>query len=92
MAFDSTKFAVMSGHQNSDVPRMWGYKTADTQATINTAGYFNSVADLVNVGDLIYAYTDTGGTPTPVNFWVNANDGTTVDVANGDALTVTDSD
>lgn len=92
MAFDRTKFARSSAHANADVPVMWNYKTTDTLATVNTAGYFNSVAKEVNVGDLIYAFTDTGGTPTPAHFFVNANSGTVVDVADGNALTLTDTD
>jgi len=92
MAFDRTKFARSSAHANANVPVTWNYITADTQATLNTAAYFNSVANEVNVGDLIYAVTDTGGTLTPCHLFVNANSGGVVDVANGDALTLTDSD
>lgn len=92
MTFDGTKFAMTSSHANSNVPRTFAYKSTDTQATINTSGYFNTVARELHVGDYIYAFTDTGGTPTPVHLWVISNDGTTVDVANGDALTVTNSD
>lgn len=92
MAFDRTKFARSSAHANADVPVTWNYKTDDTVADVNTAGYFNAVAKEVNVGDLIYAYCDFDGTPAPAHFFVNANSGTVVDVANGDALTLTDSD
>lgn len=92
MAFTAANFAMTSSHQNSNVPRTFAYKTADTQATVNNSGYFNSVSAEVNVGDYIYAFTDTGGTPTPVHFWVISNAAGVVDVANGDALTVTNSD
>jgi hypothetical protein len=74
---------------NYEGPKLWGYvNTADAQADVNTAGYFNLAANDLEVGDLIYARLSDG------NFWfpVNANNGTTVDVANGDALTATDSD
>lgn len=92
MSFTRASFARSSGHANSDVPTTWNYKTNDTVADVNTAGYFNDVAGEVSVGDLIYAYCDADGTPAPAHFFVASNDGTTVDVANGDALTVTDSD
>lgn len=80
------------GPSNSDAPTFWTYSTTDTQATINTAGYFNAAAADLTVGDVILVFTDTGGTPQPGFFWVNANDGTTVDVADGLMLGTTDTD
>lgn len=92
MAFNADNFALSSSHANSDVPKTWNYKTNDTVADVNTAGYFNDKVNELNVGDLIYAYCDADGTPAPAHFFVASNDGTTVDVADGNALTVTDSD
>ena len=80
------------GPSNSDFPTLWTYKTADTQATINTAGYFNGASDDLTVGDLIYAYTDTGGTPAGFLFAVNANASGVVDVTDGLAIGTTDTD
>jgi cell wall-associated NlpC family hydrolase len=59
---------------------------------VNTAGYFNSVAALLKVGDLIFCYTSTGGTPAMSIVYVNANSGTVVDVTDGLTVTATDSD
>ena len=85
MAFDRTKLALTSASMNSTVgPRRWSYKTGDdAQATINTAGYFNDAADLLTVGDLIDAIDSAGSVDV---YYVNANDGSTVDVDNGTAL------
>jgi hypothetical protein len=80
------------GPSNSDVPTLWTYKTADTAATINTAGYFNAAAADLTVGDFILVYADTGGTPQGYIFSVNANSGTVVDVTDGLAIGTTDSD
>lgn len=75
-------------------PSVWSYATADTLATVNTSGYFNSVASLLKVGDLILGLTGagSGGTLAQALFTVVSNDGTTVDVADGTAITQTDSD
>lgn len=80
MAFDKTNFGRASCHQNSNLPAEWVYTTTDTAATVDTAGYFNDMADFLNVGDLIKANIDTDGTPGYKEFFVSANDGTTVDV------------
>jgi hypothetical protein len=92
MSYTHPNLAQASAHGNSDFPRIWTYKTIDDAAAINTAGYFNEAAADLKVGDLIYAYTDTDGTPPGYFFAVNANDGTTVDVTNGLAIGTTDSD
>lgn len=92
MAFNRDNFARVSSHANSNVPHMWAYKTDDAVAAVNTAGYFNEVSDIVGVGDKIYAYCAASGTPAPADFFVASNASGVVDVANGDALTVTDSD
>ncbi len=34
---------------------LWHYKTADAKETVSTSGYFNDVANIFNVGDLIVA-------------------------------------
>lgn len=91
-AFTRSTFARSSSHANPSAPVTWNYRTADAVADVNTAGYFNEVAGEVRVGDLIYALCGFGGTLAPAHFYVASNDGTTVDVANGDALTTTDSD
>lgn len=90
MPFDKANWA--NGHNAANAPCIHTYKTPDTQATVNTAGYFNAVAAEVRVGDLIYAYVDTGGTPAGILFAINANSGTVVDVTDGLAIGTTDTD
>lgn len=92
MAYTHPNLAQASAHANSGFPRIWTYKTNDTIADINTAGYFNAAAADLEVGDLIYAFTDADGTPEGCFFVVNANSGTVVDVTNGLSLGTTDSD
>lgn len=90
MAFNKANFK--NNGNATAAPTIHTYKTTDTAATMDTSGYFNSLASEVRVGDLIYAVTDTGGTITPGFFFVASNDGTTVDVANITAITLTNSD
>lgn len=93
MAFDRTKLGLTHASLNSNHARQWAYYTADATATVDSAGYFNSAADLLNVGDEIYAITSVGGTTAYGNYYVSANDGTTVDVNDAvSRVTSTDTD
>lgn len=44
------------GPQHSNAPTFWSYKDTDSALTaIDASGYFNDAADILQVGDLIYA-------------------------------------
>lgn len=91
MAYSSTGLNAAGGQSKAgNAPQLWTYSSADAIATVNTAGYFNSAASLLKVGDLIYVY-DTANVLGHL-VYVNANNGTTVDVTDGLAVTSTDSD
>lgn len=92
MAFSATGWATIGASKRGNAPSVYSYSTADTIADLNTAGYFNDLASVLSVGDLIYCFTSTGGTPAAHLVWVNSNNGTTVDVTNGQVITATDSD
>ena len=89
MAYTASSLCCIGGGSGQ---RLWYYSTADTIADVNTAGYFNSAANMLNVNDVVLAITSTGGTPVVSHTYVNANDGSTVDVVNGVAITATDGD
>jgi len=91
MAFSRDNFGPIGNvSKRGNAPVMWGYKSADLIATVNTSGYFDSVADLVTVGDMIYCY-DTA-TPTASLVIVLSNASGVVDVSDGQAITVADAD
>lgn len=93
MAYSSTGLNAAGGQSKAgNAPQMWTYTTTDAIADVNTAGYFNSAASLLKVGDIIFCHTSTGGTAAMSIVWVNANNGTTVDVTDGLTVTATDSD
>ena len=62
MAFTPATFLPLSGMANSDAPRHYTYATADSKATAVASGYFDDIADTLNVNDLIWAVGVTGGT------------------------------
>jgi len=71
---------------------LWYYSSADTIADANTAGYFNDAANILNLNDIIMTITSTGGTPVLTHSYVNANNGSVVDIINGVVITNTDGD
>jgi N-acetylmuramic acid 6-phosphate (MurNAc-6-P) etherase len=89
MAFTPASLTRLAGASGVS---LWHYSTADTLADLNTAGYFNSASNMLNINDVIIAVTETGGTPVVSHTYVNANASGVVDVVNGVAITNTDSD
>lgn len=82
MAFNRSNLALKDASGNSSVgPRFWSYTTADVTAVVDTAGYFNGAADILSIGDVIYAITDSGGTASYDSYFVNANASGVVDVS-----------
>jgi hypothetical protein len=89
MAFTPASLTRLAGASGVS---LWHYSTADTIADVNTVGYFNAAANMLNVNDVIITVTSTGGTPAVTHTYVNANSGTVVDVVDGVAITATDTD
>jgi hypothetical protein len=92
MAYSATGFSTIGASKAGNSPSMYAYSTSDAIGDVNTAGYFNALASLLRVGDVIFCFTSTGGTPAMSIVWVNANSGTVVDVVDGLTVTATDSD
>jgi hypothetical protein len=97
MAFDRTGLYLATpstppGH------RVWTYATLDTSATVDTAGYFNSAAKELAIGDTILVKVVTGAIRTPTGItaqqwlFVNANASGVVDTSDGTAIAATDTD
>jgi hypothetical protein len=91
MAFAMTGLTAIGQSKRGNAPGLFLYKTADTQATVNTVGYFNSIASLLTVGDVIFVYDTT--TPSLVITYVNAVSAAgVVDIADGTTISATDTD
>mgnify|MGYP003632273160 FL=1 len=69
---------------------LWMYRTADAIATINSAGYFNDAAAMLNIRDLIIVQ-DTN-VPSTNFVTVLTNTGSVVDVSDGTVVVETDGD
>mgnify|MGYP001194667449 FL=1 len=91
MAYAQLGLQPIGGQSKAgNAPQMWSYKSADTIATVNTSGYFNTASDSLKVGDLIYVYDSN--TPTASLVVVLSNASGVVDVSDGTAITVADAD
>ena len=91
MAFARAGWNPIGGmSKRGSAPQMWSYTSTDAIATVNTAGYFNSVAVEVKVGDLIYVHDSS--TPTASLVVVLSNASSVVDVSDGTAISVADAD
>jgi hypothetical protein len=90
MAYSATGLVTVAAAKAGNAPSMYLYKTADTQATVNTSGYFNSLASMLSVGDIIFVYDTT--TPSLVLTYVLSNASGVVDIADGTTVSATDTD
>jgi hypothetical protein len=73
---------------------MWSYTTDEAAADVDTSGYFNSVASLLRVGDLIYRVTLSSGSVSTAGWHVvmSISAAGVVNVSDTTALTVTNTD
>ncbi len=93
MAFSATGFGTIGGQSKSgNAPAIYSYSSADAQSVIRASGYFNSVASVLKVGDIIFCYSATGGTPVMSTAYVNSNSAGVVDITDGVTVTATDTD
>ena len=61
MALDASKL-MRVGPQNSNAPTIWTYSTSDALTAVDAAGYFNGVADRLQIGDwILVSSTSTYG-------------------------------
>ena len=89
MAYQSKGLSVLA-YANGFT--LWHYTTLDAAVDVDTAGYFNAATDMVRVGDMVLANTDTDGSPAHGIFVVNSNASGIVDVADLSALGIADTD
>jgi len=90
MAFSSAGWNVIGAAKKGNAPSMYTYTSADAIATVNTAGYFNDLSDTLAVGDIIFVHDSA--TPTMSIVMVASNASGVVDVTDGTAISMTDTD
>ena len=92
MAFSAAGFTSVNVSKRGQAPSIYAYKTADTIADVNSSGYFDTLANTLEVGDLIYCVTSTGSTAVATLVYVLSNASGVVDVNDGTTLANTDRD
>jgi hypothetical protein len=68
----------------------WHYASADAMTVIDATDYFLPAINLLKVHDMLWITAATGGTPLHYFSYVNANNGTTIDITDGLQITATD--
>jgi len=94
MAFARSGFGALGGQSLAgSLPALYVYTSTDAHTAIDAAGYFNSLSDTLNVGDMIMIHGATGGTRTLTMHIVVSNASGVVDIGDGTVIgVVTDSD
>lgn len=95
MAFSSVGFNPIGGQSKAgNAPQMWSYTTTDSAATVDTSGYFNSMASLLKAGDIIYRVTTSSGAVSTAGWHVvmSVSAAGVVDTSDTTAATVTNTD
>jgi hypothetical protein len=92
MAFSSTGFATIGASKAGNAPSLYAYSTADAITVVRFLGYFNAIASILNVGDVILVRSSTGGTQALTLVYVASNAAGVVDVTDGLTITATDTD
>ena len=101
MALDTENLSLVGGGSKAgNAPQMWSYKSTDTPAVIDSAGYFDNgtttntgMRDLMKVGDLIYIHGTSGGTAVfGLHVVTQVTSAGIIDVTDATALGGTDTD
>lgn len=92
MAYSTSNPPVLMSQGVGGYHREWVYRSADASTDVDGAGYFSNGWDLgMRVGDSVRLVNPTTGA-TQIMFVNSASATGGVDLANGTAITATDSD
>jgi hypothetical protein len=89
MAFQARNLSVLA-YANGFT--LWHYTTVDVATVVDTAGYFDTAAEMLRVGDIVIANVDTDGTPAAGLFLIKSNASGVVDAADMTAVGASDTD
>ena len=105
MALDKTSLYPLGGNpKKGNAPTVWAYWTADSAATVDSAGYFDNgsttntgMRNVMNIGDIVLRVTvDSVSAPTSVTsaglHIVSGNSSGIVDVNDATTISTTDTD
>ena len=94
MAYSQDGFGSLGGQSLAGSrPALYVYTTTDAHTAVDASGYFNSLSDVLKVGDMIIVHGATGGTRTVTMHIVVSNASGVVDISDGTTIgAVCDSD
>ena len=101
MAFSRAGLNVIGASKKGNAPKLWLYKTADTAATVDGAGYFDNgtttntgMRNEMSLGDLIYVNSNSAGTTPAYGLMIvtQITAAGIIDVTNATTLGTVDSD
>jgi hypothetical protein len=87
MAYSASGLSRMAGGGGHS---LWFYDSTDAMTVVRASGYFNDAASMLNVGDAIFVLDSDA--PTMSVAVVLSNTGSVVDISDGTAISVTDTD
>tara|TARA_R100001509_G_C4833099_1_gene203966 strand:- start:710 stop:973 length:264 start_codon:yes stop_codon:yes gene_type:complete len=87
MAYSASGLSRMAGGGGHS---LWFYDSTDAMTVVRVSGYFNDAASMLNVGDAIFVLDSDA--PTMSVAVVLSNTGSVVDISDGTAISVTDTD
>ena len=87
MAYSAANLSLDSHSSNK---RTFSYTSTDAIGTVNNSGYFNEAANMIRVGDIIVVHDSN--TPTHHHCVCVSNNGTVVDISDGQVIAQTDGD
>jgi len=90
MAYSNTGLNTVAASKRGNAPSIYTYTSTDAIADVNTSGYFNDLSDTLAVGDIIFVHDSA--TPTMSIVVVLSNASGVVDVSDGTAVSVADTD
>lgn len=77
MPFTADTFKPLLGMSTSNQPRLFAYRTDDladaTAGQVESAGYFNALANELNLGDQIFTHADANGANATLVYFVRSN-------------------
>jgi hypothetical protein len=89
MAFLAANWNTVAANKAGNAPSIYTYQTADAMSVVRASAYFNALATILRVGDIIFCYTATGGTPVMQIAYVISNSSGVVDVTDGTVIAAT---
>jgi hypothetical protein len=93
MAFNKNGLNLTASSKAGQAPQFFTYRTNDAAGAVDGSGYFNDVASILRVGDLVYVHAEASATtPTYGLHVVVSNTNGVVDVTNAVALGTVNSD